>query len=130
MRHDDLYPIVWSSVICLPTPCGGVPMDEGCTRPVSSDPKSKLEYHGSSLYQKFLFELGASRNLTKSSQSKLREREGERAHTRENRSNTCKKCKDRSTSTRSHKNNTELALESISSHWNVRLRSFEVLVYC
>jgi hypothetical protein len=55
MRHDDFYPAVRLSVICLSTPHGGVPMDESCTRPLSSDPKSKLEYHSSSLYQKFLF---------------------------------------------------------------------------
>jgi hypothetical protein len=45
----QFYPVVRSSVICLPTPCCCVPMDEGCTQPFSSDPKIKLEYHVSSL---------------------------------------------------------------------------------
>jgi hypothetical protein len=26
----------------LPTPCCGIPIDEGCTQPLSSDPKIKL----------------------------------------------------------------------------------------
>jgi hypothetical protein len=34
-------------------------MDKGCTQPLSSDPKIKLEYHISSLYQEFSF----ARNL-------------------------------------------------------------------
>jgi hypothetical protein len=38
-----------SSVICLPTPRCGVPMDESYTLPLSSDPKNNLEFHSSSL---------------------------------------------------------------------------------
>jgi hypothetical protein len=30
-------------------------MDEGCTQPLSSDPKIKLEYNGSCLYLEILF---------------------------------------------------------------------------
>jgi hypothetical protein len=58
-RHGDIYPVVRSSVICLPTPHCGIPMDEGCTQCLSSDPKIKLEYHSSSLSQEFSF----ARNL-------------------------------------------------------------------
>ena len=49
-RYNNFYPMVRSSVICLPTPRCGVSMDEGCTQLLSSDPKIKLEYHGPSLY--------------------------------------------------------------------------------
>jgi hypothetical protein len=41
--------VVRSNVICLPTPRCGIPMDECCTQPLSSDPKIKLEYNSSSL---------------------------------------------------------------------------------
>jgi hypothetical protein len=33
----DFYPVVWPSNTCLLPRCG-VPMDEGCTQPLSSDP--------------------------------------------------------------------------------------------
>jgi hypothetical protein len=33
----DFYPVVWPSTTCLLPRCG-VPMDEGCTQPLSSDP--------------------------------------------------------------------------------------------
>jgi hypothetical protein len=33
----------------------GVPIDEGCTKALSSDPKIKLEYHASSLYHQIPF---------------------------------------------------------------------------
>jgi hypothetical protein len=39
----------------IPTPRCGVPMDEGCTQPLSGDPKIKLEYHSSSLYLEIQF---------------------------------------------------------------------------
>jgi hypothetical protein len=41
-RHDNFYPVVWSSVKGLPTPRCGVPMDEGWTQPLSSDPRINL----------------------------------------------------------------------------------------
>jgi hypothetical protein len=44
-----------------PTPCCGVSMDEGCTQPLSSDPKIKLEHFGYLPYSMFPFE----RNLHK-----------------------------------------------------------------
>jgi hypothetical protein len=47
--------VVESSVICLPTPRCGIPMDKGCTQPLSSDPNIKLEYHSSSLYHNISF---------------------------------------------------------------------------
>jgi hypothetical protein len=47
--------VVRSSVICLPTPRCVVPLDEGCTQPLPSDPKIKLEYHGSFLYHNIPF---------------------------------------------------------------------------
>jgi hypothetical protein len=42
MRHDDFFPVVQLSVKGLPTPRHGVPLDEGCTQPLSSDPKINL----------------------------------------------------------------------------------------
>jgi hypothetical protein len=37
----DFYPVVRPSNTCL-LPCCGVPMDEGCTQPLSSDPMINL----------------------------------------------------------------------------------------
>jgi hypothetical protein len=37
-----IYHVVRSSVKCLPTPRFGVPMDKGCTQPLSSDPMINL----------------------------------------------------------------------------------------
>jgi hypothetical protein len=37
----DFYPVVWPSNTCLLPRCG-VPMDEGCTQPLSSDPMINL----------------------------------------------------------------------------------------
>jgi hypothetical protein len=37
----DFYPVVWPSNTCL-LPCCGVPMDEGYTQPLSSDPMINL----------------------------------------------------------------------------------------
>jgi hypothetical protein len=37
----DFYPVVQPSNTCL-LPCCGVPMDEGCTQPLSSDPMIDL----------------------------------------------------------------------------------------
>jgi hypothetical protein len=37
----DFYPVVWPSDTCLLPRCG-VPMDEGCTQPLSSDPMINL----------------------------------------------------------------------------------------
>jgi hypothetical protein len=37
----DFYPMVRPSNTC-PLPCCGVPMDEGCTQPLSSDPMINL----------------------------------------------------------------------------------------
>jgi hypothetical protein len=37
----DFYPVVRPSNSCL-LPCCGVPMDEGCTQPLSSDPMINL----------------------------------------------------------------------------------------
>jgi hypothetical protein len=36
-RDTRFYPVVWPSNTCLVPRCG-VPMDEGCTQPLSSDP--------------------------------------------------------------------------------------------
>jgi hypothetical protein len=89
--------MVRSSIICLPTPRCGVPVDEGCTRPLSSDPNIKLEYHDSSLYLKIPFvrnlhRLESLMPYTKWSQSKIRVREGVRTHTQvHNKATTCTK---------------------------------------
>jgi hypothetical protein len=40
-RDTRFYPVVWLSNTCL-LPCCGVPMDEGCTQPLSSDPMINL----------------------------------------------------------------------------------------
>jgi hypothetical protein len=37
----DFYHVVWPSTTCLLPRCG-VPMDEGCTQPLSSDPMINL----------------------------------------------------------------------------------------
>jgi hypothetical protein len=37
----DFYPVVRPSSTCL-LPCCGIPMDEGCTQPLSSDPMINL----------------------------------------------------------------------------------------
>jgi hypothetical protein len=41
MRDIDFYPVVRPNNTCL-LPCCGVPMDEGCTQPLSSDPMIDL----------------------------------------------------------------------------------------
>jgi hypothetical protein len=53
-QYGDFYPVVRSSVICLPNPRCGVLMDEGCTQLLSNDPKIKLEYHNFLPYIKSL----------------------------------------------------------------------------
>jgi hypothetical protein len=40
-RDTRFYPVVRPSNTCL-LPCCGVPMDEGCTQPLSSDPMINL----------------------------------------------------------------------------------------
>jgi hypothetical protein len=40
-RDTRFYPVVRLSNTCL-LPCCGVPMDEGCTQPLSSDPMINL----------------------------------------------------------------------------------------
>jgi hypothetical protein len=40
-RDTRFYPVVWPSNTCLLPRCG-VPMDEGCTQPLSSDPMINL----------------------------------------------------------------------------------------
>jgi hypothetical protein len=40
-EKHNFYPVVWPSNTCL-LPCCGVPMDEGCTQPLSSDPMINL----------------------------------------------------------------------------------------
>jgi hypothetical protein len=41
IRDTVIYPMVWPSNTCLLPRCG-VPMDEGCTQPLSSDPMINL----------------------------------------------------------------------------------------
>jgi hypothetical protein len=40
-RDTMFYHVVWPSNTCL-LPCCGIPMDEGCTQPLSSDPMINL----------------------------------------------------------------------------------------
>jgi hypothetical protein len=42
-QDTTIFPVVRSSLKCLPTPCCGVLMHKGCTQTLSSDPKIKLE---------------------------------------------------------------------------------------
>jgi hypothetical protein len=51
MRNDDLSR---GSTEGLPPRCG-IPMDKGCTQPLSSDLEIKLEYHNCLPYNIFLF---------------------------------------------------------------------------
>jgi hypothetical protein len=51
MRYDDFIP---SFDRGLPPRCG-VPMDEDCTQPLSSDLEIKLEYHSCLPYSMFPF---------------------------------------------------------------------------
>jgi hypothetical protein len=51
IRHGDLSHALAEG---LPPRCG-IPMDEGCTQPLSSDPEIKLEYHSCLPYSIFLF---------------------------------------------------------------------------
>ena len=41
-----IFPVLQSSLKCLPTLCCGVVIDKGYTQPISSDPKIELECHG------------------------------------------------------------------------------------
>jgi hypothetical protein len=80
-------------------------MDEGCTQPLSSDPKIKLEYHNSSLYIEILFvrnfhKLESLIPYTRLSQSKTRVSEGVRTHTSTQYNNNMHKSKDKSTTTK------------------------------
>jgi hypothetical protein len=59
-RDTRFYPMVRPSNTCLLPRCG-VPMDEGCTQPLSSDPMIKLNTTVSFLIVFFLF----ARNLHK-----------------------------------------------------------------
>jgi hypothetical protein len=78
-----IYPVVRSR----PTPCCCIPMDEGCTQPLSSDPEIRVEYHSCLPYSMFLFvrnlhKLESLTPYTIWSQSRTRVREGIATHTR------------------------------------------------
>jgi hypothetical protein len=113
--------------------CCGIPMDEGCTQPLSSDPKIKLDYHGSSLYQFSVCEespkiwslLQPYKVITIKTWSK----EGERIHTQKHNAVTHTRSKDKSASRRSHKNNSKLALKSLEG-MVTDCRSVGVLLRC
>jgi hypothetical protein len=53
-RDTRFYPVVQPSNTCL-LPCCGVPMDEGCTQPLSSDPMINLNTTAFLPYSLFLF---------------------------------------------------------------------------
>jgi hypothetical protein len=59
-RDTRFYPVVWPSNTCLLPRCG-VPMNEGCTQPLSSDPMINLNTTTFLPYLFFLF----ARNLHK-----------------------------------------------------------------
>jgi hypothetical protein len=123
--------MILPSVICLPTPCYDVPMDESCTQPLSSDPKIKLEYQGSSLYLNipFMRNLHNLESLTAlhNDHNQNRSKGGSKnSHTRAQHSNTHTKRKDKSTRIRSHKNSSKTTLKSLTNHYRVWSQSVEV----
>jgi hypothetical protein len=74
----DFYPVVRPSNTCL-LPCCGVPMDEGCTQPLSSDPMINLNTTTFFLIVFFPFarnlynleSLALTNEITKKAQSKV-----------------------------------------------------------
>jgi hypothetical protein len=83
-----IFSVVRSSLKCLSTPCCGVPVDKGCTQPLSSDPKIKLECHSSSFYQDCSRSQGISISCSRLQayirlESQIRVREGESTSTRD-----------------------------------------------
>jgi hypothetical protein len=81
----DFYPVVWPSNTCL-LPCCGVPMDEGCTQPLSSDPMINLNTTTFFLSLSPVCEespqLGASRPYNDDHKRSTEVREGRATHTR------------------------------------------------
>jgi hypothetical protein len=81
----DFYPVVRPSNTCLLPRCG-VPMDEGCTQPLSSDPMINLN---TTVFPFFVFlpfaespQLGASRPYNDDHKRSTEVREGRATHTR------------------------------------------------
>jgi hypothetical protein len=81
----NFYPIVRPSNTCLLPRCG-VPMDEGCTQPLSSDPMIKLNTTAFFLSLSPVCEespkLGASRPYNDDHKRSTEVREGRATHTR------------------------------------------------
>jgi hypothetical protein len=74
----DFYPVVRPSNTCLLS-CCGVPMDEGCTQPLSSDPMINLN---TTVFPFLVFLLFASRPYNDDHKRSTEVREGRATHTR------------------------------------------------
>jgi hypothetical protein len=119
-RHDNFYLVVRSSIICLSTPRCHVPIDNGCTQPLSrrSQRSTWVPRFLPYINHPHLWGISTTWSLSrpyKMSQSQLRIRKGDRVHTRAQCSNTCKIHKETSAITQDHKNSTTLALISLKS---------------
>jgi hypothetical protein len=84
-RDTRFYPVVWPSNTCLLPRCG-VPMDEGCTQPLSNDPMISLNTTIFSLEYFPVCEespqLGVSRPYNIDHKERTRARLGRATHTR------------------------------------------------
>jgi hypothetical protein len=114
-RGTRFYPVVRPSNTCL-LPCCGVPMDEGCTQPLSSDPMINLNTTVFS-FSVFPFArnlhnlepLALTIDITKKAQSKVGERN---THKTQNHSITTHTSEKVSTQTQREEFTTQIVLKS------------------
>jgi hypothetical protein len=112
----DFYPVVQPSNTCL-LPCCGVPMDEGCTLPLSSDPMINLNTTVFSFRVCFPFaknlhdleSLALTIEITKKAQSKVGE---SNTHKTQIRSTTTHTSENVSTQTQREEFTTRIVLKS------------------
>jgi hypothetical protein len=112
----DFYPVVRPSNTCL-LPCCGVPMDKGCTQPLSSDPMINLNTMVFSFRVCFPFarnlhnleSLTLTIEITKKAHIKVGE---SNTHKTQIRSTTTHKSENVSTQTQSEEFTTQIVLKS------------------
>jgi hypothetical protein len=112
----DFYPVVQPSNTCLLPHCG-VPMDEGCTQPLSSDPMINLNTTVFSFRVFFPFtrnlhsleSLALTIEITKKAQSKVGERNTHKTQIRSTTTHTSEKV---STQTQREEFTTRIVLKS------------------
>jgi hypothetical protein len=117
-RDTLFYTVVWPGNTCLLPRCG-VPMDEGCTQPLSSDPMINLNTTVFSFYSSLPIceespQVGASRPYNIDHTRSTEVREGKQHTQDSNRSKHKHKSQDMSTRSRRKEFTTRTVLKSLT----------------